>query len=194
MVPTYANAQTSQITLLDTLGEFKRNERIFVFGQVANVLPDLYVVIQIVNPNGDLCQVQQIKPLSDGHFITEPAPLSGSVCGVVGTYLVKVFYGDFQHTSSFSLTSATLQVRSDVEYLAAASLLVEKKIDSITNLSEGQITEFKNRLEQIKTISASQTAISQMGMLYSDLLFASPSDSDTFTLNSKFRPAIQAAF
>jgi hypothetical protein len=193
LVPTYANAQTSQITLLDTLGEFKRNERIFVFGQVANVMPDLYVVIQIVNPNGDLCQVQQIKPLSDGHFITEPAPLSGSVCGVVGTYSVKVFYGDFQHTSSFSLISETMQARSDVEYLAAASLLVEEKIDSITNLSEGQIAEFENRLEQIRTISASQTAISQMGMLYSDLLFASPSDSDTFSLNSKFRPAIQAA-
>jgi len=192
LTPSFANAQTSQITLLDTFGEFERGEEIFVFGQVSQVVPELFVVIQIINPGGDLCQVQQLKPLADGHFITEPTPLLGRICGIAGDYTVKVFYGDFLNTGSFVLTGQTAQTSSDVEYLVLATDVVESKIRSKT-LTDAQSSEFTSKLDQIRQMSASGSAIMQLRDLYSNILLASFDDSDLFDVPAKFRPSIEAA-
>ncbi|NDB92579.1 MAG: hypothetical protein EB167_07795, partial [Nitrososphaeria archaeon] len=109
LVPTSAFSQSSRIILLDTFGDYKKGENVFVFGQIAQVSPDLYIVTQIINPNGDLCQIQQLKPLSDGNFITDPIPLTGKICGLAGKYEVKVFYGDYTSSSSFNLQNEKLQ-------------------------------------------------------------------------------------
>lgn len=193
LAPTYAYAQTSQIILLDTLGEFSRDERIFVFGQVAQVVPDLYVIIQIVNPNGDLCQIQQLKPLSDGHFITGSIPLSGSICGVAGSYDVKVFYGDFSRADKFLLKSSRVQVLTEAESLILATGIVEERIRSLDAAGTTAASEYRAKLDQIRTISSSASALGELSLLYSEILSASFSDSDLFAQSPKFRPAIESA-
>ncbi|MGI0010543.1 MAG: hypothetical protein ACREAE_03995, partial [Nitrosopumilaceae archaeon] len=71
ILPAQALAQTSQVVLLDNYGTHSVGERIFVFGKITNILSDKFLVMQIVNPNNDLCQIQQLTPLSNGFFITE---------------------------------------------------------------------------------------------------------------------------
>lgn len=187
--PIFAHAQTSQIVLLDTFGEFERDEQIFIFGQVMNVSSDLFVVVQIVNPNGDLCQVQQLRPLSDGHFITEPTPLSGRICGIAGDYAVKVFYGDSLQTAEFVVKNQRAQPSTDVEYLVLATNLVESKITSL----QSPKAELESRLEQAKSTSSLESAMRQLRDLYVDSLLVGFAESDLFEADNKFRPSIGTA-
>lgn len=194
LIPNYAHAQTTQIILLDTFGQFKKGEQIFLFGQVAQIKPDLFVVVQIINPDGDLCQIQQLKPLSNGHFITDAAPLIGRICGISGEYAVKVFYGEETATGSFTVLNERVKETLGVDYLTSATTLVESKILSLGDkTSENQIIEYQNKLNQIKTVSAIESAISQLRDLYSELLLSYYDESDIFDVDSRFRPAIETA-
>ena len=61
-MPGYVNAQNSdRISLLDNFGSFDKGESLFIFGSLTNVLPDAFLILQIVNPAGDLCQIQQLR-------------------------------------------------------------------------------------------------------------------------------------
>jgi hypothetical protein len=194
LVPSFAHAQTSQIILLDTFGQYKKGEQIFLFGQVAQVQPDLFVVVQIINPSGDLCQIQQIVPLSNGNFITDATPLSGRICGLDGEYDVKVFYGESIANSSFTVLKEKVKENLDVDYLNIATILVETKMLSLSEtLSENQLTEYQNRLNQIKSMSSSESALMQLRDLYSSLLLSYYDESDAFDVDAKFRPAIETA-
>lgn len=187
LVPTNAFSQSSRITLLDTFGNYKKGENIFVFGQIVQVSPDLYVVTQIVNPKGDLCQIQQLKPLSDGNFITDPIPLTGQMCGLAGKYSVKVFYGDYTASSSFNLQNEKLQEKSSKDYLSSAVSLIESKISS--SKSQSVSSEFETRFSDVKNTSD----ISKLRDLYSDLFLAYPDESDVLNLDARTRPAIETA-
>ena len=56
LMPVYANAQSSdRITLLENFGVHDRGEELFVFGNLAQVISDSYLILQIINPNGDIC-------------------------------------------------------------------------------------------------------------------------------------------
>ncbi|NDB87481.1 MAG: hypothetical protein EB164_00880 [Thaumarchaeota archaeon] len=188
LVPTSAFSQSSRIILLDTFGNYKKGENIFVFGQIAQVSPDLYIVTQIINPNGDLCQIQQLKPLSDGNFITDPIPLTGKICGLAGKYEVKVFYGDYTSSSSFNLQNEKLQEKSSKDYLSSAISLIESKISSAKK-SQTISGEFETRFSDIKNTSD----VSKLRDLYSDLFLAYPDESDILNLDAKTRPAIETA-
>ena len=103
LAPALAYAQSDQIVAQgpDSLAS---GEAAFVFGSVA--LPDdgLRLAVQVVNPSGDMCNVQQTAPLDDGSFITEPVRLSGAACGQTGTYQVLLFYGDHRESHTFEVT------------------------------------------------------------------------------------------
>lgn len=192
LIPSYAHGQTSAIILLDTFGDYKKGEKIFIFGQVTQVSPDLSVVVQITNPNGDLCQIQQIKPISNGHFITDAIPLSGRICGLTGSYHVKVFYGDFTKTSAFQLLNEKFQEQSALDYSNQGMNLIESKINSITKTTDqNQILEFENRLNQTK--SAPNDVVSKLRDIYTDLLSLYFDESDTLNVSPKLRPAVQSA-
>jgi len=191
LVPTYANAQSSRIILLDTFEDYKKGEQLFVFGQVTQVTPDLFVVIQITNPDGNLCQIQQLKPLSNGNFITEPTPLVGRICGLTGQYEAKVFYGEFLETRTFRVLSERVTEETQSDLLTAATSLVEAKIASVGQIvGQSQVSDYQNRLDQT---GSSQDQISELGDLYSELLLLFFDESDFFDLDPKFRPAIEAA-
>lgn len=192
LIPLYAHGQTSTITLLDTFGDYKKGQHVFISGQVAQISPDLSVVVQITNPNGDLCQIQQIKPLSNGYFITDTVPMSGRICGLTGNYQVKVFYGDFTKTSTFQLLNEKFQEKSSLDYSDQGINLIESKINSIKkSINQNQLTEFENRLNQTKS-SANNTVL-QLKEIHTDLLALYFDESDTLNVMPKLRPAIQTA-
>ncbi len=194
LVPSFAHAQTSQISLLDTFGQYKKGQQVFVFGQIAQVEPDRFVVTQIINPNGDLCQIQQLTPLSNGNFVTDAAPLTGKICGLDGNYDVKVFYDDLIATSSFSVLKEKAKEITDADYLALGTTLLETKISSLAGkMSADQISQYENNLNQIKSISAITSAISQMRDLYSAILSSHYDESDVFDVDARFRPAVETA-
>jgi len=131
-MPAYAGAQTSsRISLLDNFGNYDKGEQLFIFGNVAKIDPDSFLVLQIVNPNGDLCHVEQLTPLSNGLFITETIPLKGRICGITGEYQAKIFYGAYLTTATFRVTSDDYQEPSGAEYFDSATKLVFEKIQSI---------------------------------------------------------------
>ncbi len=189
LVPTNAFSQTSsRITLLDTFGDYKKGESVFIFGQIAQISSDLYVVTQIINPNGDLCQIQQLKPLSGGGFITDPVPLTGRICGLVGKYDVKVFYGDYTASSSFTLTGDKLVEKSKQDYLDSAVSLIESKIASAKKSND--VAAFESRFSDVRSTSD----LIKLKDLYSDLFLTYTDESDTLSLDFRVRPAIDTAF
>ena len=128
LVPANAFAQSSdRITLLGNFDELEKGEYLFIYGKLPTVQPDSFLILEIVNPRGDLCQIQQITPLSNGLFLTDSIPLEGRICGIQGNYEIKLFYGDDSQTAEFVLSSTVHQSKTGTEYLDLATNLVSKK-------------------------------------------------------------------
>lgn len=190
LIPTNAFSQSSsRIILLDTFGDYKKGENVFVFGELAQVSPDLYVVTQIINPNGDLCQIQQLKPLSNGNFVTDPIPLTGKICGLTGKYDVRIFYGDYTASSSFTVKNEKLQEKSSKDYLGSAVSLIESKISSVKKSSTIS-SDYEARFSELQTT----TDLSKLKNLYVDLFLAYSAESDILDLDYRIRPAVETAF
>ena len=160
LMPVYASAQsTDRITLLDNFGEYDKGERIFIFGSIATISPDLFLILKIINPRGDLCQIQQLTPLSNGLFITESIPLSGRICGVAGDYEIKVYYGDYFSSAEFTVSSEQYIEKTDGEYLSDAQNLVSEKIQSV-----GEVTGVSTLIytQQLDLINSNTQNISKL--------------------------------
>jgi len=191
LMPVYASAQSSdRITLLDNFGEFDKGERIFIFGSIASISPDLFLILKIINPRGDLCQIQQLTPLSNGLFITESIPLSGRICGVAGDYEIKVYYGDYFSSAEFTVTSQQYLEKTDGEYLSDAQNLVSEKIQSV-----GEVTGVSTLIytEQLDLINSNTPNIAKHEQLYVDLWNDFFIEDELFEIDTQFRPAINAA-
>ncbi|MGH1569026.1 MAG: hypothetical protein ACRBBZ_07615 [Nitrosopumilus sp.] len=51
LMPVYASAQTPDgITILENFGDYDNGEPLFVYGQIANILDDSFLILQIFNP------------------------------------------------------------------------------------------------------------------------------------------------
>ena len=132
IVPAYA--QTSdRILILENFGSYDKNDRMFVFGHIPNLQDDSYLIMEIINPEGDLCQIQQLTPLLDGAFFTDALPLQGRICGMSGQYDIKVFYGDYSADVIFTV-SDNVSLRPSSEVLTeSARGLVSNQMDVIDN-------------------------------------------------------------
>ena len=131
---TSVYAQTSdRILILDNFGSYDKNDQMFVFGHISNLQDDSYLIMEIINPEGDLCQIQQLMPLQDGAFFTDALPLEGRICGISGQYDVKLFYGDYSANSIFTL-SDDVSLNPSTEMLTeSARGLVSNQMDIIDN-------------------------------------------------------------
>ena len=50
LMPVYASAQSpDRITLLDNFGEYDKGERIFIFGNIATVSPNLFLILNVLD-------------------------------------------------------------------------------------------------------------------------------------------------
>jgi len=185
-MPVYASAQTSsRITILDNFGEYDRGEPLFIYGQVANPSDSAFLIMQIINPRGDLCQIQQLVPLTSGAFITEVIPLEGRICGLSGEYEIKLFYGDYSTSTQFQVTSNQYTKPSPIELLESAETLVSEKIDFIDQ-EFGVGTTFFNRLN----IAVSNNDLEELEKIYVDLSNEFFSETFTFEINPLIRLAI----
>ncbi len=137
MVPVYASAQTpDRISILENFGTLEKGEPLFVFGKVANLDSDSFLIMQIINPQGDLCQIQQLTPLPNGAFVTDAIPLKGRICGVSGEYEIKLFYGDHTKSTTFSLSSGSYSETSHEQRIELAKELVSSHAQTISDTFE----------------------------------------------------------
>lgn len=193
MMPSYANGQTqNRISLLDNFGSFEKGENLFIFGSLTNVLPDAFLILQIINPNGDLCQIQQLVPLSNGIFITEPIPLQGQVCSLIGEYEIRIFYGDYSTQSSFSVSNSIYAEPTNSEYFDLAKQLVSEKISSIKEKTNENLDGFSSQLQSF-TNYVSNNDIIELEDLYVDLWSSFFIEEELLEIEPTFRTAATSA-
>lgn len=154
-MPVYASAQSfDRITLLDNFGTYASGEPLFIFGKVASVSDDSFLIMQIINPQGDMCQIQQLIPLPDGAFITDVIPLQGRICGIPGDYEIKLFYGDNSKTTKFSVSSDMFSESTDAQKIVLAKDLLEKQslvINGLFDLSSPLSNQTANTLSELES-------------------------------------------
>ncbi len=184
LMPVYATAQSpDRITILETFGNFDRGEPLFIFGQVANLEEDSFLIIQIINPQGDLCQIQQIMPLTNGAFITDVIPLKGRICGLPGEYEIKLFYGDYSKSASFSVSSNSFSEPTN-----------NQKVSFAQNLISNQATLISETFDIASPVS-NQTSddLSDLELDYVDLWDEFFVEELIFEINPLIRPAISSS-
>ncbi|MFQ5573886.1 MAG: hypothetical protein ACE5EJ_06510, partial [Nitrosopumilaceae archaeon] len=192
-MPAFANGQISdRISLLDNFGTYEKGESLFIFGSLANVSLDAFLILQIINPNGDLCQIQQLVPLSNGLFITEPIPLKGKVCAITGEYEIRIFYGDYNTQSSFRVSNSIYAEPTGSEYFDKASQLVSDKINSIEEKTNNNLDEFSSKLQTL-SINPSENTITELEELYVDLWANYFIEDGLFDIKPSIRPSVTAA-
>ncbi|RNJ79576.1 MAG: hypothetical protein EB829_01770 [Nitrosopumilus sp. H8] len=133
-MPAYASAQTpDRIAIIDNFGTYKSGEPLFIYGSISNLSDDSFLILQIINPLGDMCQIQQLTPLPSGAFITDVIPLDGRICGISGEYGVRLFYGDYTKSTMFSVSSDSFEMPDAAETQSLARSLVEKQTGLVAN-------------------------------------------------------------
>lgn len=195
LLPTYALAQTSQaVVLLDSFGTHEIGERIFVFGHVSNILPDKFLILQIVNPNNDLCQIQQLTPLSNGFFITDSIALGGKLCGITGQYIIKVYYGDYSSISSFEVLPKKYSAKTTTEYVDSAIVLVSDKIQSLKekNVDSSVVDILSSELDSIMSSQASEETLESLKELFMDAEVTFFEEEDLFNIELVSRQAMDS--
>ena len=183
-MPVYASAQTpDRITLLENFGTYDSGEPLFVYGQIANIFDDSFLIMQIFNPQGDLCQIQQLMPLPNGAFVTDIIPLKGRICGIPGEYEIKLFYGDYSTSTTFTVSSDTF-----------SELTNDQMISSAKNLLTTQGTAI-GKLFDIPSPVSNQTSnnLSELESEYVSLWNEFFVDDLILEINPLIRPAISSS-
>ena len=178
-----------RIAVLAGPGEYERGDAFFVFGRVASVDADSYLVIQAINPRGNICRIQQIAPLSGGLFLSEAVPLTGSMCGVPGEYDIRMFYGDYRTSSSFTLSPVARPSPSEGALLQAARQIVQDRIDSLAGAAgDGAVSPYRDRLAD------GGLTVGGAAELYADLWEdLDAAGSGVYEIDPLFRPAVESA-
>ncbi len=193
LVPANAFAQSSdRITLLGNFDDLEKGEYLFIYGKIPTVQPESFLILEIVNPRGDLCQIQQITPLSNGLFLTDSIPLKGLICGIEGNYEIKLFYGDDSKTADFVLSSTVVQSKTGSEYLDLATNLVSKKINSVREKTNAGLVFYSERLS-VASIQPSEDTIQTLEEIYVDLWDEFFIDDEIYAIDVAIRPAIEDA-
>lgn len=187
LAPTYATAQSpTRIIIDDDLGDFERNDHVGIHGKAVSQT-NAFVVIQVVNPRGELCNIQQLEPLTSGAFVSSSIALSGYLCGVDGNYDVKIFYGDHRATSSFTVLPTELPSLNDEDTFNNAKAILDERIAQTTAIDA---TPFALRAS---SITYPVGTITNSSRVYADLFEASFSDNLFDGLDVNFRRATSDA-
>jgi len=185
-----AFAQSSQgIAIFGDYTEFKKGQDIFIYGKLSQVSADSFLILQIINPKGDLCQIQQITPLSNGLFLTDPIPLEGRICGLEGNYEIKIFYGDDTKSDQFKVSSSVFKEKTGAEYLDLATKLVSEKIDFVGEKTDTSMNLYSERLSV--SDKPSEDTISVLEAIYVDLWDEFFISDEIQEIDDAIRPAIE---
>lgn len=183
-MPVYASAQSpDRITILDTFGDFDRGEPLFIYGQIANLEDDSFLIMQIINPHGDLCQIQQLTPLTNGIFVTDVIPLKGRICGLPGEYEIKLFYGDYTKSATFNVSSDFFSEPTN-----------DQKVSLAQNLIANQASFISETFDIVSPVSnLSSSNLSELESVYVDLWDKFFIDELIFEINPLIRTAISSS-
>jgi len=172
LMPVYADAQNPErISIIDNFGNFDRGESLFIYGQVASIQNDSFLIMQIINPEGDLCQIQQLVPLPNGEFMTDAIPLKGRICGIVGDYEVKLFYGDYSTTTNFQVTSKVFSELDSEALITSAKNLLSKTLfvlDEQFELDQSFVNSVDDALLSNDLSTLENTYVNLLDEFYSD--------------------------
>ncbi|MGV7225698.1 MAG: hypothetical protein ACQ9CV_02100 [Nitrosopumilus sp.] len=184
LMPVYASAQTpDRITILENFGDYGSGEPLFVYGQIASILDDSFLIMQIFNPQGDLCQIQQLMPLANGAFITDVIPLKGRICGLSGEYEIKLFYGDYSTSATFTVSSQPFSESTNDELISSAKNLLSEQgtvVGKLFDISSPISNQTSNNLSELES-----EYVSLMGEFFVDDLIVE--------INPLIRPAVSSA-
>lgn len=181
-----------RIALLAGQEEYERGDSFFVFGRLAQVDDGSYLIMQMFNPQGSICRIQQITPLSGGQFLSEAVPLTGRACGVPGEYDVRLFYGDDRNAVSFSLSPVQREAPSASSQLEAARTIVQERIDSLSGGGSGGRGAAAADPYAALLADPGLTVQDAAG-IYADLWAALDADGDTiYEIDASFRPAVES--
>ena len=183
LMPVYASAESpDRISIIENFGDYQRGESMFVYGQVA-IVSDSFLIMQIINPYGDLCQIQQLMPLTNGDFITDVIPLKGRVCGMPGEYEIKLFYGDYSKSTTFNVSSDSFSESNKDEKISLAKNLVSEQASLI------------GKLFKIPPPISNQTSsnLSELESVYVDLWNEFLVDDLLFEIEPLIRPSISSS-
>ena len=188
-----AQPSSGAISVLGGGEAYSRGESAFLFGKIARAEPGSYLILQVVNPAGNLCRIQQLSPLGSGAFITESIPLRGSACGLPGEYRALMFYGEHSAEARFSLSGEQRAEPSDRQRAAAAAVLVNAKIASIDAARAADAEPYRKRLAAAGNGSGA-AHLEELAGIYADL-WTGPRQPDgaTHSLDWRFRPALESA-
>ena len=193
LVPGYAFAQSSdRITLLGNFGDFEKGEYLFIYGSLASVQAESSLILQIINPRGELCKIEQLTPQSNGMFLTESIPLDGRICGLAGNYEIKLFYGQYSKSAKFSVSPNYYIENTGAENLDAAIQLVSDKIDSVAQKTGSGMTFYSERLA-LATTQPSGNTIQILEELYVDLWDEFFIEDEIYQIDPSYRPPIEDA-
>jgi len=188
-MPVYASAQIPErISLVDTFGNFGRGEPFFIYGQVATFVDGSYLIMEIINPKGDLCQIQQIVPLSNGAFMTDVIPLEGRICGLVGDYEVKLFYGEYATTANFQVNDNPVSEPNSDALIISAKNLLSNSMSVISKKSDIDST-FTSKLHD----ALLSNDLSEIEKSYVDLWTKFYSDDFLSEVPPVLRPAVSSS-
>ncbi len=155
LMPVYASAQTpDRITILENFGDYDSGEPLFVYGQIASLVDDSFLIMQIFNPHGDLCQIQQLTPLHNGAFITDVIPLKGRICGISGDYEIKLFYGDYSSSTTFTVSTDSFSPANDDQMVSSAQKLISDQgyvIGNLLDISPPVSNQTSTSLSELET-------------------------------------------
>jgi len=184
LMPVYASAQSpDRITIIENFGSYDSGEPLFIYGQVANITDDSFLIMQIINPRGDLCQIQQLIPLPNGVFITDTIPLKGRICGISGEYEIKLFYGDYSKTTTFHVSTNSFSEPSNTQKISLAQNLVLTQASLISEIFD------------ISSPISNQTSINlpELELAYVDLWNEFFVDDLIIEIEPLIRPAVSSS-
>ena len=184
VMPVYASAQSpDRITLLENFGDYDKGEPLFIYGQIASIVDDSFLIMQIINPEGDLCQIQQLTPLTNGVFITDVIPLKGRICGISGEYEIKLFYGDYAKSTTFTVTSKSFLESNNDQKISLSQKLITSQSSLIAELFE----------ISSPTSSPTSNDLFELESAYVDLWNEFFVDDLIFEINPIIRPAVSSS-
>ncbi len=188
LMPAYAASQTPDRIIVDRdLGEHGRGDHLFVHGILASPDQAKFVIVQVANPRGELCSIQQIQPLSEGQFVTKAVPLRGALCGIDGEYDVRIFFGEHSQSSSFVLSGPGAEAPEGDDTLRAAHAALDARIARTQGLDTAWYTS------RALALVGPLDTIEAVEQIYVDLLGDSFTDSSLEGLDVTLRRAIRDA-
>ena len=69
-------------------------------------------------------------------FITDVIPLKGRICGIPGEYEIKLFYGDYSTSATFTVSSSLFSEPPDDEKITSAQNLISRHTSAVNDLFE----------------------------------------------------------